>query len=93
MPGWMGIASMLSIYSRSGAILKPLWLFSQTPCIHLGIPRGGGWGQGGTLIFSHIRRLGPFFLVQNSEFRYFWGFLKNKYFLGYEDFIFVLIHI
>ena len=22
--------------------VRPLWLFSQTPCIHLGIPRGGG---------------------------------------------------
>ena len=21
--------------------VRPLWLFSQTPCIHLGIPRGG----------------------------------------------------
>ena len=27
----------------------------------------------GTLIFSHIRRLGLFFLVQNSEFQNFWG--------------------
>ena len=32
--------------------------------------QGGG---GGTLIFSHIRRLGPFFGVQNSEFQYFFG--------------------
>ena len=30
--------------------------------------------RGGTLIFSHIRRLGPFFWVQNSEFQYFLGF-------------------
>ena len=37
-----------------------------------GTPRGGG-----TLIFSHIRRLGPFFLVQNSEFRYFFGFSEK----------------
>ena len=36
-------------------------------------PQGGGGGQG-TLIFSHIRRLGLFFGVQNSEFQYFWGF-------------------
>ena len=42
------------------------------------IPGGGG----GTLTFSHIRRLGPFFLVQNSEFQYFWGFQKNEYFFG-----------
>ena len=32
------------------------------------IPEGGGGG--GTLIFSHIRRLGLFFGVQNSEFQY-----------------------
>ena len=38
--------------------------------------------QGGTLIFSHIRRLGPFFGVQNSEFHHFLGFQKNEYFLG-----------
>ena len=44
-------------------------------------PRGGG-----TLIFSHIPRLGLFFLVQNSEFQFFWGFQKNEYFFGYEDF-------
>ena len=43
-------------------------------------------GRGGTLIFSHIRRLGLFFLVQNSEFQFFWGFQKNEYFFGYEDF-------
>ena len=30
--------------------------------------------QGGTLIFSHIRRLELFFGVQNSGFQYFWGF-------------------
>ena len=38
-------------------------------------------GGGGTLILSHIRRLGLFFGVQNSEFQYFWGFQKNEYFL------------
>ena len=37
-------------------------------------PRGGG---GGTLIFSYIRRLGPFFGVQNFEFRYFFGFSEK----------------
>ena len=30
--------------------------------------------MGGTLIFSYIRRLGPFFGVQNFEFQYFLGF-------------------
>ena len=43
--------------------------------------------RGGTLVFSHIRRLGLFFGVQNSEFQYFWGFQKNEYFFGYEDFV------
>ena len=45
------------------------------------------WG-GGTLILSHIRRLGLFWVVQNSEFQYFWVFQKNEYFFGYyEDFV------
>ena len=35
-------------------------------------PRGGV-----TLIFSHIRRLGLFFWVQNSEFQYFLGFSEK----------------
>ena len=38
---------------------------------------GGGGGGGGTLIFAHIRRLGPFFWVQNSEFQYFLGFSEK----------------
>ena len=45
-------------------------------------PRGGG-----TLIFSYIRRLGPFLGVQNFEFRYIFGFQKNKYSFGYENFV------
>ena len=49
--------------------------------------RGESLPQGGTLIFSYIRRLGPFFLVQNFEFRYVLGFQKNKYFLVYENFV------
>ena len=36
-------------------------------------PRGGG---GVTLIFSHIRRLGLFYWVQNSGFLYFWGVFR-----------------
>ena len=36
-------------------------------------PRGGG----GTLIFSYIRRLGPFFGGSNFEFRYFLGFSEK----------------
>ena len=39
--------------------------------------------RGVTLIFSYIRRLGSFFfLVQNFEFQYFWGFQINEYFWG-----------
>ena len=41
-------------------------------------PRGGG---GGTLIFSHIRRLSPFFF-KILNFNIFLGFQKNEYFLG-----------
>ena len=43
----------------------------------------GGWGPGvgrgggGTLIFSHIRRLELYFGVQNSEFQYFLGFSEK----------------
>ena len=33
--------------------------------------------RGVTLIFSHIRRVGPFFWVQNSEFQYFLGFSEK----------------
>ena len=42
-------------------------------------------GGGGTLIFSHIRRLRLFLRVQNSEFQYFLGLQKNENCLGYED--------
>ena len=38
---------------------------------------GGGGGGGGSLIFLYIRRLGPFFWVQNFEFHYFLGFSEN----------------
>ena len=33
--------------------------------------------QGGTLIFSYIRRLGSFLGVQNFEFQYFLGVFRN----------------
>ena len=46
-------------------------------------PKGGG----GTLIFSYIRRLGPFFGFNILNFDIFGGFQKNKYFLGYENFV------
>ena len=41
-----------------------------------------GGGGGGTLIFSYIRRLGSFFLFKILNFNVFWGFQKNKCFLG-----------
>ena len=45
--------------------------------------------MGGTLIFSYIRRFGSFCGGQNFEFQHFLGFQKNKYFLGYEDFVYI----
>ena len=36
-----------------------------------------GWGGGGTLIFSYIRRLGRFFGVQNFKFEYFLSFFRK----------------
>ena len=48
-------------------------------------------GGGVFLILSHIRRLGLFLGVQNSEFQYFGGFQKNEYFFGYyEEFVDIL---
>ena len=38
-------------------------------------------GGGGTLIFSYIRRLDPFFGFNILNFDIFLGFQKNKYFL------------
>ena len=38
--------------------------------------------EGGTLICSYIRRLGPLFLLQNFDFLYFGGFQKKKIFMG-----------
>ena len=50
--------------------------------------RGGGGGV--TLIFSYTRRLRPFLGVQKFNFSMFWGFQRNEYFLGYEDFVNIL---
>ena len=47
------------------------------------LPSGGG----GTLIFSYIRRLRPFFLFKILNFIIFEGFQKNEYFLAFEDFV------
>ena len=50
--------------------------------------------QGGTLIFSYIRRLASFFGGQNFEFQYFFfwggGVQKNKYFWGSDNFVEIL---
>ena len=43
--------------------------------------------RGGTLIFSYIHRLGSFFGVKILIFNIFWGFQKNAYFLGCDDFV------
>ena len=44
--------------------------------------------RGDTLIFSYIRRLRPFLMVQNFEFQYFWGFSEKRiFFWGYEVFV------
>ena len=46
--------------------------------------------QGGTLIISYnIRRLEPFWGIQNFEFQYFGGFSEKKLF-GYERFVEIL---
>ena len=54
------------------------------------VPGGGGGGGGVTLIFSYIRRLGPFFGLKISNFNILFGFQRNKYFLGYEEYFWVL---
>ena len=42
---------------------------------------------GGGLKVLYIRRLGLFFEFKILNFNIFWGFQKNEYFLGYEDFV------
>ena len=46
--------------------------------LYVTFPGGGG----GTLIFSHIRRLGLFFRFKILNFNIFWGFEKNEYLGG-----------
>ena len=43
--------------------------------------------QGGTLHFCTYVGSGYFFGFKILNFNIFWGFQKNKYFLGYEDFV------
>ena len=47
-------------------------LYSGVICLHFSTGP-----QGGTLIFSYIRRLGSFFWVKYCEFQYFWGFSEK----------------
>ena len=48
---------------------------------------------GGTLIFLYMRKLGLFFFLGGGggfkilNFNNFWGFQKNEFFWGYEDFV------
>ena len=43
--------------------------------------------RGGTLIFSHIRRPGPFLRVKILNYNILDGFQENEYFLGYEEIV------
>ena len=54
--------------------LAMIWSSRRNNFIWADSPGGGG---GGTLIFSYIRRLGPFFWGQIFEFQYFWGFSEK----------------
>ena len=49
--------------------------------------------RGVTLIFSYIRRLGPFLGFKILNFDIFLGFQKNKYFFGYENFVDIFLAI
>ena len=51
------------------------------------MPKGADKPQWGTLIFSNIRRLGSFLGFKILNFNIFGGFQRNKYFLGFEDFV------
>ena len=46
------------------------------------VEKGGGGSQGGTLIFSYIRRHGSFLGFNFLNFNIVLGFQKNRYFLG-----------
>ena len=67
---------MRAVYIKIETEVAKYFLF----CFNMGIR---GWGGGGTLIFSYIRRLGPLWKVQKfSNFNIFGGFQKNEYFGG-----------
>ena len=52
------------------------------------IPRGRG-----TLMFSYIRRLGPFWGFKILNFNIFGDFQENLYVLGYEDFVDIFVDV
>ena len=53
----------------------------------------GGRG-GGSLIFSYIRRLRSFFLIQNFDFQYFSGFSdKRIFFFLHVDFVDIVVFV
>ena len=56
-----------------------LYVYPKTG-LHPGVCVGGG---GDTLLFSYIRRFGPFFWFKILNFNIFGGFQQNEYFLGY----------
>ena len=53
-------------------------------CTLLSPGGGGGGGRGYSDIFIHTWAL---VIFGGSKFQYFWGFQKNKYFLGCDDFM------
>ena len=87
----MDPAQLLHIVMKQAGKLYFRFTWSQTQrqfftlccpytCIHSKAApvRATSQGGGGTLKFSHIRRLGPFFWgVQNSDFPYFLGFSEK----------------
>ena len=71
---------------------KPYILWFFRPCPASWSQGAGAGGGGGTLIFSHIRRLGPFFW--GSKFWisiFFWVLRKMNIFGGYEDFVDIIL--
>ena len=74
-------------WARTGIITKiPTRVLATLPDPTPTHPTHNPGGGGGTLIFSYIRRLGSFLGVKILNYNNFWGFQKNKYFLGYEVF-------
>ena len=70
------LAATVFVYLHTKSNLR----YERSPSNMISESQGGGGF--GTLIFSYIRRLGPFFGVQNFEFQYFFGFLEKLIFFG-----------